>query len=82
MLARISRTVLVAIASLVCLPLATGGQHRPGATGLPDRFTAVAISAGGPRSTPLTETLELTIERWSTEAERRRLVESDGQRAG
>lgn len=37
-------------------------------------FSAVAISAGGPLSSPVTAQLEIAITRWSTEAERKQLI--------
>lgn len=49
-----------------------------GTTGTSGReaFTAVALSAGGPVTTPVAANLDIVIERWSTDAERRRLVEA------
>ena len=49
-----------------------------GTTGTSGReaFTAIALSAGGPRTTPVASNLDIVIERWSTGAERQRLVEA------
>jgi hypothetical protein len=48
-----------------------------------DAFTAVALSTGGPRTSPVAAQLEIVIDRWSTEAERQRLLDamSRGQSA-
>jgi hypothetical protein len=39
-----------------------------------EEFTAVALSAGGPRSNPVAAQVDIVVERWSTEAERQRLT--------
>jgi hypothetical protein len=41
-----------------------------------EEFTAIALSGGGPRSSAIATQLEIVIERWSTEAERQRLLEA------
>ena len=41
---------------------------------LPERFTAVAVSAGGPRSAAGIERVDITIERWSTPGQTERLI--------
>jgi hypothetical protein len=43
---------------------------------MPQRFNAFAVSLGGPRSTTGTAQLDIVINRWSTDAERKRLVEA------
>jgi len=43
---------------------------------LPQRFTALAVSLGGPRTPAGTAQVDITIDRWSTEAERGRLLEA------
>lgn len=43
---------------------------------MPQRFTAFAVSLGGPRSTSGTAQLDIVIYRWSTDAERQRLVDA------
>jgi hypothetical protein len=43
---------------------------------MPQRFTAFAVSLGGPRSTSGTAQLDIVVNRWSTDAERQRLVEA------
>jgi hypothetical protein len=40
------------------------------------RCTAAAIGTGGLRTRPVAANLDIVVERWSTEAERRRLVQS------
>lgn len=41
-----------------------------------EEFTAVAISAGGPRSGAVATNVDIVIERWSTEADLQRLLDS------
>jgi hypothetical protein len=41
---------------------------------LPERFTAFAVSLGGPRTQPIASQVEITVNRWSTEAESQRLI--------
>jgi hypothetical protein len=45
--------------------------------------TAFAVSTGGPRSSPVATSVDITVERWSAEAERRRFLDSmkEGQDA-
>lgn len=43
--------------------------------GEPERFTAFAVSLGGPRMAAGTETVQITIDRWSTEKERQQFIE-------
>jgi hypothetical protein len=38
--------------------------------------TAFAASTGGPRTAPVATAVDISVERWSTEGERRRLVET------
>ena len=65
------RNLLVAILSLLTFGVSGLAQQ----TGLlPERFTAVAVSTGDIRSRPVATTVEITINRWSTEAESRRLI--------
>ena len=49
----------------------------------PEEFTAIALSPGGPFSSPVSGRLVITIDRWSTEAERQRLLDAvkEGQDA-
>lgn len=65
---------------LISLLLAaqTVAQHD-GPAGGREEYTAVALSAGGPRSNPVAGQLDIVIERWSTEAERQRLLSSLGK---
>src|SRR5687767_594729 len=48
-----------------------------------EHFTAVAMSSGGVQSNPVAAPLQIDIERWSSAAERKRLVDAlgKGQRA-
>src|SRR5688500_1583137 len=72
---------------LCCTLLASvvAGAQTAGTSGSGGReaFTAVALSAGGPRTNPVATQLDIVIDRWSTEAERLRLLEAlkDGQTA-
>lgn len=66
--------VIAGAAALVAT--ASAVQHDSVHSTLPQRFTAVALSAGGPRSSPVAQNLDITITRWSTAAERRRLREA------
>jgi hypothetical protein len=74
------RSAIVAVSVVVLISVVHAAQDDEAGR---EAFTAVALSSGGPRSNPVAATLEIVIERWSTEAERRRLVESlaKGQRA-
>lgn len=38
--------------------------------------TAFAVSTGGPRSSPVASTVDIVVERWSTEPDRRRLLDA------
>lgn len=48
---------------------ASSGQGR-----LPENFSAFAVSTGGPRTPAVAGQIEITIERWSTEAETDRFL--------
>lgn len=73
------------IAGLVSSLLASGALAQVATTGPGGReaYTAVAIGGGGPLTTPVATNLEIVIERYTTDAERQRLVEAlkQGQRA-
>lgn len=53
------------------LALAVSAQDT---TGLPQRFTATAVSLGGPMSAAGTDRVDIIIERWSTPQERNDLL--------
>ena len=73
---RIAATVLLALAlTSVQTPAQRGEDDSNGR----EEFTAVALSAGGPRSNPVAGQLDITIARWSTEAERQRLMSTLGK---
>jgi len=59
--------------ALVCgaLAIAVSAQEM---TGLPQRFTATAVSLGGPMSAAGTDRVDIIIERWSTPQERTELL--------
>jgi hypothetical protein len=67
--------LVIALIALVLAPLAAAqvGTTGPGAR---EEFTAVAISSGGIRSAPVAANLDIVIERWSTDADRDRLMEA------
>lgn len=72
------------IAATVLLALVLGTTHAPAQRGEDDssgreEYTAVALSAGGPRSKPVAGQLDIAIERWSTQAERQRLMSTLGK---
>jgi hypothetical protein len=72
------------IAATIVLALVLGSTHAPAQRGEDDsngreEFTAVALSAGGPRSNPVAGQLDITIDRWSTQAERMRLMSTLGK---
>ena len=49
-------------------------QDRSGSNDLPQKFTAFAVNLGGPRTSSGTAQVDITIKRWSTDAERERLL--------
>jgi hypothetical protein len=72
------------IAATVLLTLALTSVQTPAQRGEDDangreEFTAVALSAGGPRSNAVAGQLDITIERPSTEGERQRLMSTLGK---
>jgi hypothetical protein len=62
----------------VSLLLTSGAIAQVGTRGSDGRekFTAIAMSAGGPLTSPVATNLEIVIDRWSTAAERQRLLDS------
>ncbi len=68
------RSTAIALCSVLLTGALTAAEQT-GKNTLPQRFTAVAISTGGPRTTGGATTIEITINRWSTEAEAARLIE-------
>ena len=69
---------LFPVAVLVALPaLATGvAALRDGSNDLPEKFTAFAVNMGGPRTAAGTAQVDITINRWSSDADRERLLEA------
>ena len=61
------------ITGVFLLVLMTSGIAQNESSGR-EAFTAVALSGGGPRSNPVAAQIEIVIDRWSTEAERQRLL--------
>jgi hypothetical protein len=71
-----SRTPLrVAVFALV-IAGATVARGSMQTHGEPERFTAFAVSTGGPYTRSGSATVQINIERWSTEAERQTLVQT------
>ena len=60
---------VVAVVLVGLLTRAAADSHR-------EEFTAIALSGGGPRTSTVATRLDIVIERWSTEAERQRLLEA------
>jgi hypothetical protein len=52
-------------------PAATSQSNQPA-----ERFTAFAVSTGGVHSSGGASTVQITIDRWSTDAERQRLIDT------
>jgi hypothetical protein len=71
------RSVLVTL-SLAALLTSIGTAQDEESPG-PEEFSAVALSNGGPLSNAVAAPLEIDIERWSTAAERTRLVAAIGK---
>jgi hypothetical protein len=67
---------LLAASASVSAPSASGSAPQNGSSDLPEKFTAFAVSLGGPRTTSGTAQIDITIDRWSTDAERERLLEA------
>ena len=69
---------LIAIVGLVTLLLTSGAIAQVGTSGRDagEKFTAIAMSPGGPLTSPVATGFEIVIDRWSTAAERQRLLES------
>jgi hypothetical protein len=67
-----ARVIAAALAAMVFLlaPAASTQSNQPA-----ERFTAFAVSLGGMRQSSGASTVDITINRWSTDAERQRLIE-------
>lgn len=69
----IGRGLRIALLLVVAgLPLVAA--QKGSETELPARFTAFAVSTGGPRTSGVASAVDLTINRWSTPAESARLL--------
>jgi hypothetical protein len=69
-----SLALIALVASMAASTTVVGRQKdKPQ---LPQRFTAFAVSLGGPRSASGTAQVDIVINRWSTDAERGRLIEA------
>ena len=66
------RTVFPVVVMCALTWTAATAQNRAADEGGKETFTAVAMSPGGPRSNPVSGTLDITIDRRSTSAERER----------
>lgn len=49
-------------------------QHAQHSSALPQKFTAFAVSTGGPRTAGVATTVDITINRWSTAEETQQLL--------
>jgi hypothetical protein len=65
------------VAALAASASFAAPQH--GSDTLPEKFRAFAVSLGGPRTTSGAAQVDITIDRWSTDAERARLIEALNQ---
>ena len=70
---QIRTTALMVVTASAMIATAAAQQDR---SELPERFSAFAISLGGPRQPSGTATVDIVINRWSTDAERERLLEA------
>lgn len=70
------RTVVPIVLMCALTWTAATAQNRAAQEGGKQAFTAVAMSPGGPRSNPVSGTLDIVIDRRSTTAERQRLMEA------
>ena len=61
-------------ASCVFVMVLVGLLTRAAADSHREEFTAIALSGGGPRTSAVATRLDIVIERWSTDAERQRLL--------
>jgi hypothetical protein len=66
---------MLSIVVLLAMPALVSTQERGDSAGR-ERYTAAAIGGGGPRSNPVATNVEITIDRWSTAAERKQLLEA------
>ena len=66
--------IALLLLSFCVVPVGTPAHAQGG--GGREEFTAFAVSTGGIRSSPVATTVDIVIERWSTESERQRLVEA------
>lgn len=67
---------ITTIVLLLCVNQWSFAAAQQGTSGSGAAFTAVALSAGGPRSRPVATQLDIVVERWSTDAERQRLLQA------
>ena len=63
----------ICLAAVVSATLLGSSQH---AAGMPEKLTAFAVSLGGPRTPAGTAIVDITIDRWSTDAERQQFMQA------
>jgi hypothetical protein len=66
---------MLAIVAILAIPTLVSTQERGDSVGR-ERYTAAAMSGGGPRSNPVATNVDITIDRWSTAADRKRLLDA------
>jgi hypothetical protein len=66
----VSLVVFIAAAAVLA-PSAATQSNQPA-----ERFTAFAVSTGGARGGAVASTVQITIDRWSTDADRQRLIDT------
>lgn len=71
---RVMRRIIGVSAAAVALALAIGVAASQRDTPDRERFTAFAVSLGGPRTAAGTAQVDITITRWSSQGERERLI--------
>ena len=69
------RGLMCLLAILPLVPIVSAAQSAGTSDGRLE-CTAFAVSTGGVRSSPVADRLDIVIDRWSTEAERQRLIEA------
>lgn len=74
---------ILALSALLSTSVLAQKSDQPPKLQKPERFSAVALSTGGPETLPVATPVDIVVERWSTvdEAEKFRGAFKDGQQA-
>ena len=62
------------LVSAAVVALMASGSSAQTTRNLPGRFTAFAVSTGGPNSNPVASRVEITVDRWSSAGEAKQLM--------